>query len=115
LWSYGSLTALVPPGQEMPGGGKLASVLLWAWNDTGQMAFMGKLEDGTRSVYLLELKPDGKLLLVLNSDATTEQGRITNIGGHSPGISLNNKGQVAVAVEVEGGPDTIVLLTPAAP
>jgi hypothetical protein len=115
LWSYGSLTALLPPGQGMADGGKLASVLLWAWNNTGQMAFMGQLEDGTRSVYLLELKPDGKLSLVLNPGATTEQGRITNVGSHSPGIGLNNKGQVAVAVEVEGGPDTIVLLTPAAP
>jgi hypothetical protein len=31
------------------------------------------------------------------------------------GVGLNNKGQVALAIAIAGGPDTIVLLTPTTP
>jgi hypothetical protein len=113
LYANGSLTPLVVPGQEMPGGGKLAHLGAGAQNNTGQSAFIGWLQDGTRSAYLLQL--DGKLSLILNTGATTELGKITNIGSPSTGICLNNKGQVALAVKIAGGPDTIVLLTPTAP
>jgi hypothetical protein len=30
-------------------------------------------------------------------------------------VSLNNRGQIAMAVKIADGPDTVVLLTPAAP
>jgi len=114
LYANGSLTPLVVPGQDMPGGGKLLAVGAGSpQNTAGQRAFIGWLQDGTKSVYLLE--PDGKLSLILNTGATTELGKITNIGSPSPGISLNNKGQVALSVEIAGGPDTLVLLTPTAP
>jgi hypothetical protein len=113
IYANGSLTPLVVPGQEMPGGGTLLHLGAVALNDAGQSAFIGWLKDGTRSAYLLE--PDGKLSLILNTAATTELGRITNVGSPSAGICLNNRGQVALAVEIAGGPDTIVLLTPTAP
>ena len=37
------------------------------------------------------------------------------IGTISGGIALNNKGQVALNVRIDGGPDTTVVLTPTAP
>jgi hypothetical protein len=115
LYENGSVTSLVPPGHEMPGGGKLAYVGEGAGNNVGQIAFKCQLEDGTWAVYLVEPKPGGKLSLVLKTGATTELGKITSVGGHSPGMGLNNKGQIAVAVQIDGGPDMIVLLTPTTP
>jgi hypothetical protein len=57
------------------------------------------------------------------SGTTTELGKITRVGGTptpqglmgSHGIALNSKGQVALSVQFDNGPDRLVLLTPAAP
>jgi hypothetical protein len=112
LDANGSLTPLVVPGQEMPGGGNLLHIgAVSNQNTAGRRAFIGWLKDGTRSVYLLE--PDGKLSLILNTGATTDLGKVTNIGSPSPGISFNNKGQIAVNVAFDGV-TTLVLLTPPA-
>ena len=50
----------------------------------------------------------------------TELGTITGIApwglrGNSEGLAVNNKGQIATIVSFDGGPDTVVLLTPTTP
>ena len=47
--------------------------------------------------------------------ATTDLGQSTKIGTPSGGIALNNKGQAARNVRIDGSPDTLVVLTPTAP
>jgi hypothetical protein len=62
------------------------------------------------------LDPDGKVSPVLATWATTDLGKITRIspavGG---GIAFNNKGQIALIVRIDGGLDTLVLLSPTTP
>jgi hypothetical protein len=120
-YADGKLAPVAVPDQEMPGGGKLQTVLgedtaASFANDAGQHAFVAQLEDGTTAAYLLE--PDNQIRLILRSGTVTDLGRVTGIG-HFPdsllGVGLNNKGQVALAVAIAGGPDTIVLLTPTTP
>jgi hypothetical protein len=114
----GKLTPLVVPGQEMPGGGKVESVIFGnrSVNDAGQSAFTAQLQGGATGLYLLEA--DGKVSLVLKSRATTELGAIQSIGeagSSSSGVGLNNKGQIAVPIRFASGPAMIVLLTPTTP
>jgi hypothetical protein len=45
---------------------------------------------------------------------TTPLGKITGFGPYSP-PAINSKGQVVVSARFDNGPDTLVLLTPAAP
>jgi hypothetical protein len=113
LFANGSLTPLILPGQDMPEGGKLLNVgAVSGANTAGQRAFIGWLKGGTRSAYLLNA--DGTISLVLKTGATTDLGKITNIGSSSPGIAFNNKGQVALNVGIQGTRTTMVLLTPTA-
>jgi hypothetical protein len=119
------VTPVAVPGQEMPGGGRFSTLQnafpfsegfrclgVSAANGVGQHVLLATLEDGTTAAYLMD--PDGKLSLILKSGTTTELGRITTVGGPSP-ASLNGKGQVALDVRIDGGPETIALLTPIAP
>jgi hypothetical protein len=119
----GKLTSVAVPGQDMPGGGKLKSVgggdnnrsleVVRSGNALGQLAVLATLDDDTTALYLMGA--DGKLSLVLKQGADTSVGKIANIGAgtqSSFGLSLNNKGQIAVTVLPENGDDTIVLLTP---
>jgi hypothetical protein len=55
---------------------------------------------------------DGTLSLVLKSGTDTAVGRIIAISRDGYGIGLNSRGQVAVAVQIQGGPDVLVRLTP---
>jgi hypothetical protein len=121
-WADGKLTSLVVPGKEMPGGGRLKNVPINGLteqgpavsyaNELGQHAFRALLDDGSTAAYLLDA--DGKLSLILKSGATTSLGTITNVGGSgSLGIGLNSQGQVALAVNIAGGSETLTLLTPA--
>jgi hypothetical protein len=122
----GTITPLVVPGQEMPGGGQYKELFSGSMsyygvsgaNDAGQHAFEAVLADGSQGAY--QVDADGKLSLILKSGANTELGPFTGFGragssSNSTGISLNNRGQVALAVKIAGGPDTVVLLTPAGP
>jgi hypothetical protein len=90
-------------------------------NSLGEHAFMATLADGSTAAYRMDA--EGKLSLILKSGATTELGQVTRIGKTSFatglarggwGIGLNSKGQVALPVQINGGPETIVLLTPVA-
>jgi hypothetical protein len=122
----GRLTPVVVPGQEMPGGGKLAAVVeeypsalgttangdVSLANEAGQYIFRGDLEDGTRALYRLD--PDGKLALLLKQGTVTELGEITDLVGGG-GIGFNRRGQIAIPVEIAGSQETLVLLTPTTP
>jgi hypothetical protein len=124
----GQLAAVAVPGQEMPGGGKLATILeenpgtiahgsnalydVSLASEAGEHAFRGRLEDGTRAVYRLDA--DGRLSLVVKNGMITNLGTITSLPG-ATGIGLNDLGQVAMVVKIDRGPDTVVLLTPIAP
>jgi hypothetical protein len=112
----GKLTALVERGQVTPDGKKVQDL---AWvsepNDAGQHAFLATLQGGGTAAYLLDA--DGKLSLILKSGTTSDLGVIRSVGlpSTSPpatGLTLNNRGQVAVPIRITGGPAMIVLLTP---
>jgi hypothetical protein len=127
-FAEGKLTALVVPGQTLTDGGVFSEIPLWYYgvsraNELGQHAFLAKLQDGSTAAYLLE--PDGTVKPILKSGQVTDLGKITVVGRAtrpSPGlgtqgwgISLNRQGQVALTVSIDGGPTTLVLLTPNAP
>lgn len=122
----GRLAPLAVPGQEMPGGGKLQTVLeeyptrggvhangdVSPANGLGQHVFRARLEDGTRALYRLD--PDGKLTLLLKQGMTTGLGAITELMG-GQGIGFNSQGQIALTLRIAGGPQALFLLTPAGP
>jgi hypothetical protein len=128
LWTDGKLTPVALPDQEMPGGGRFKAIVLGQYglsdpNRLGQHAFLATLTDGSTAAYWMDV--DGKLSLILKSGAATELGQVTRIGRTSftaglsllrggSGVGLNSKGQVTLPVQIDGGPDTIVLLTPVA-
>jgi hypothetical protein len=117
----GTITPLVLPGQEMPGGGRLKQLffeLVSPANEAGQHVFEAILADDSQGAYRLDV--DGKLSLILKSGMTTDLGPFTrfldpNGSNVSIGISLNNKGQIAMVIESGSKPDTVVLLTPTTP
>jgi hypothetical protein len=115
-FAAGRLEPIVVPGQEMPGGGRFATVQalgVSAANELGQHAFLATLADGATACYLLE--PAGRLSLLLKSGAETDLGTITSVGAGSTGsrgIGLNSAGEVAVSISIAGRPDAIVRLTP---
>jgi hypothetical protein len=122
----GKLMPVAVRGQEMPGGGQLKDLPLDQYdvsspNRLGQHAFMATLADGATAAYLMAA--DGKLSLILKAGDPTELGKVTRIGRETrPGnlarggfcLGLNSTGQVALPVQIDDGPETIVLLTPVA-
>jgi hypothetical protein len=117
----GKLIPVVISGQEMPGGGKFnalphADTGMSVANDAGQYAFLATLDGNATGAYLMDA--DGTLSLILKSGVATSLGTITAVGagaGQSEGVSLNNKGQVALILQIDGGPDTLAVLAPASP
>jgi hypothetical protein len=125
LVAGGQVTPVAVPGQDMPGGGKFKSIQHTisgaggeqvslgesAANGAGQYAFLATLEDNSTAAYQVDAY--GKLSLILQSGTMTDLGKITRIGFVSqPG--LNSQGQAIVVVKIDNGPETLVLLTPAA-
>jgi hypothetical protein len=125
-FAEGQLTPLALPGQAMPDGGQLATILeeypaasgtssagdVSPANELGQHVFRARLEDGTRALYRVD--PDGTLTLLLKQGAVTELGTITSLLG-GRGLGFNSRGQIALTVRIAGGPETLVLLTPNTP
>jgi hypothetical protein len=118
----GKLSALAAVGQAMPDGSIGAGLpkgypQVTASNDAGQFAFVTTLADGGTAAYLIDA--DGTLTLLIKSGAPTELGTVSKI--NSPGqfgsnIGLNDHGQVALPVQVNGSAgDVILLLTPLGP
>jgi hypothetical protein len=105
----------------MPGGGNFQSitfvtndqvVTVSAATEAGQHAFVATLDDKSTGVYRVD--PDGTLSLVVKTGMTTPLGMLTRFGQYSP-PAMNSKGQVVISASFDNGPDTLVLLTPAAP
>jgi hypothetical protein len=135
LYRYvgGRIARLAVPGQDLPGGGILQSENGPSYaNAQGQHAFLAALRDGSTAAYLIGA--DNQISLVLKSGTSTELGRLTNVGqgsgvrkdgetvaadgiegGTSFGVGLNNMGQLALTVGIEGEADTLALLTPRGP
>jgi hypothetical protein len=108
----GQPSAVIVPGQKLPEGGQLASVI-WASdaNAAGEHAFLAQLDDGATGAFLLAR--DGGITLILKNGDATPWGSVNGLA-LSAGISLNGRGQVALAVRFSGSTDPrLVLLTPA--
>lgn len=113
--SEGKILPVAVLGQEMPGGGKLKRTAGTAQashaSQAGEHAFWATLEDGSTAAYGVD--GEGKLSLLLKSGTPTELGTITKITEEA--AVVNSRGQVALEVQIDNGPATLVLLTPAAP
>jgi hypothetical protein len=125
----GKLTPLLLPGQDLPDGGKLMTLRqvsssdagpsatrhISRANELGEYAFVATIEGGGVGAYRLDA--DGKLSLILKTGMTTDQGTITHINPNpnTAAVGLNSKGQVALSVKIDNGPETLVLLTPKTP
>jgi hypothetical protein len=125
----GQLTPLVAPGQVMPDGSKFATIPTLVagqegqlWNPAaisdgdaaGNRAFVATREDGSAAAYLLHA--DGTTTLILKGGMTSSLGQITQVGGAGNAAAGPNKaGQIALTVRLDNGPETLLLLTPAAP
>lgn len=125
LYTGGKLAPVLLPGQLLPDGGKFKTLQsdregVGTANGAGQHPILVFREDGSTAAYRVDA--DGSLSLILASGAMTTQGKITHVGVPTPsdepqgvGIALNSGGQVALSVRVNGGPTTLVLLTPTTP
>jgi len=83
-------------------------------NVPGQYVFFARLDDGSSGIYRME--PDGKITELFKSGTKTELGMISlEVRGGSQGLAVNSKGQIATVVSIDGGPDTVILLTPTSP
>jgi hypothetical protein len=108
------------PGQEMPGGGRLAissyAILqVSAPNNAGQQAVVAWLEDGALAVYRMDA--DGRLALLLKSGMTTALGKVGGLLGME-GLFINNQGTVALDAQIETATGTrsgILRLWPSSP
>jgi hypothetical protein len=125
----GKLTPLLLPGQDLPDGGKLMTLRQLSFsnsgpsahwhisraNELGEYAFVAMIEGGGVGAYRLDA--DGKLSPILKTGMTTDQGTITHINPNpnTAAVGLNSKGQVALSVKIDNGPETLVLLTPKTP
>jgi hypothetical protein len=138
-WADGSRTPLLVTGQATSSGGtKQASggFNISAANEAGQHVVVTTPWKENPAAYRLDA--DGKLSLIVQSGMATDLGPITDIGRlgnrdsalNRPGLfgfiydtnlipgsggALNRQGQVALTVQINGGPDTVVLLTPKKP
>jgi hypothetical protein len=112
----GKVFLVAVPGQEMPGGGKLKTADVGDGpsqaSQAGEYVFPVTLDDGATALYQVDAA--GNLSLVLKSGTPTELGTITKIRRDLGGV-VNSKGQVALVIQIDNGPDTLVLLTPTVP
>jgi hypothetical protein len=127
----GKITTVAAPGSTMPGGGIFKTIQYLATeenspplmavssaNAAGQHAFLATLEDGTAGAYAVDAA--GQLSLLFKAIAQPKPVTIQEVGysmtfvpGSRP--CLNNKGQVALSVRVNGGRSMIMMLTPTQP
>jgi hypothetical protein len=113
LFSGGTLTPVAVAGKALEGG-TLRAVEggISTANDAGQHVFLASLTNKTTAAYLMNA--DGSVSLLLQSSVPTMPGAITRVGEPSTfGAGLNNRGQVALAVQIRGTRgSTLVLMTP---
>jgi len=119
----GQVTPVMVPGQPVLDDGKLQNLqnafvesnqirtyAVSRASTAGQHVVVAILEGGATADYLLDA--DGKLTRILKSGMMTDLGLITP-DETSPG-AVNGQGQVALVLSLNGGPDTLFLLTPMA-
>jgi hypothetical protein len=125
----GRITPLVQPGQSMPGGGTLKTiqyayardedplpiVSVGPANGSGQHVFLATLDDGSAAAYGIDLA--GGLTLIFQTIPPPPPAHIAEVGRNMtfvPGSRpiINDHGQVALSVRLQGGRSMIVLLTP---
>jgi hypothetical protein len=96
----GRLTAVAVPGQSMPGGGAVLKspngFAISPPNAAGAFAFLAELDRGKTGLYLVAA--DGRVSLLLKTGMPTPLGRAAGFPGSH--LALNDKGQVAVAVQI---------------
>lgn len=118
-FAEGRLTPVAVPGQAMPEGGTLHKsfsqnlISLGPANDAGEHAFLAVLADNTIAAYRVDAS--GVLSRIAGSGSRTGEGTIRLIYGIA---GPNNKGQIALAAEVntpQGEREALLLLTPATP
>jgi hypothetical protein len=120
----GQVTAIMTPGQPVLDDGKLQNLqnafvestqirtyAISRASTSGQRVIVTILVGGATADYLLDA--DGKLSRILKSGMMTDRGAITP-DETSPG-AVNGQGQVALVLSLNGGPDTLFLLTPTLP
>jgi hypothetical protein len=119
----GQLTPVAVAGQELPGGGRFQSLAqtvsstnvrtnaVGPASTAGEHVFLAQLESGETATYRLDATD--KLSLILKTGMRTELGEVTRFNAHFP--TINSKGQIALALNFDQGPDTLVLLTPVTP
>jgi hypothetical protein len=119
LLADGAFVPVATSGQSMPGGGTFLTLQtdgVSPASETGEHAFLAWLEDGSTAAY--RMAADGTVSLIVRSGTMTNLGRVAHVGeaaGRSWGVGLNQRGEVALSLRVEGGADRLVLLRPAVP
>jgi hypothetical protein len=119
LAEAGKATPLFVPGQDLPGGGKIARIIsITDANNAGQRLILAAVQSGDTNVdAVYRLAADGQLALVLKGGMATGLGKVLSLGGINWYSAPNNHGQIALSVVVEER-DTarirshVVLLTP---
>jgi hypothetical protein len=115
------LTAIVKPGDTLPGGGTLTTVergysAAFHISDDGSVVFGGQLDDGTGGVYVYKngtITPVAKTGQNLAGVGLVDQ--LAGTGGLPPGgAAINSKGQIAFPAHTADGETHLVLATPAA-
>jgi hypothetical protein len=127
----GKITTVAGPGSTMPGGGIFKTIqyvlteeggmsitALSSANATSEHVFLATLEDGTAGAYAVDSV--GRVSLVFRATAQPKPVQIQEVGysmtfvpGSRP--CLNNRGQIALSVRLNGGHSLIMVLTPKNP
>lgn len=114
------LTAIVKPGDTLPGGGTLRGVEAYpislGISDDGSAVFGGQLDDDSGGVYVYKngtitpvVKTGQNLAGVGMADQLAHTGDLS-----SAGVAINSKGQIAFPAHTADGKTHLVLATPAA-
>lgn len=114
------LTAIVKPGDGLPGGGKLMTTEGENYRHTfdfledGTIVFAGQLDDGA-GIYLSK---DGKVNLVARTGQEMKgvgtPDKLANKDLSSLGVAINSKGQIAFPAHTTDDKTHLVLATPVA-
>ncbi len=127
----GKITTVAAPGRPMPGGGTFKTIqyltteensaplmAVSTANLVSQHVFLATLEDGTAGAYSVDSA--GQVTLLFKAIASPKPVQIQEVGysmtfvpGSRP--CLNNQGQVALSVRLQGGHSMIMMLTPHQP
>jgi hypothetical protein len=118
LWSGGTLTAIARQGEAVPGGHIVSASFNpgnYGINNSGDIAFNALLDTGAEGVFLWS---HGTITAVAETGTVVPGvGTISGLDQYGTGlpngfVALNDRGQVAFAVTLEGGGGALLLATP---